>query len=123
MSAVDPNSPPTLVSPGASPQSRALNNPISIITGSDTSPAVGSGGVIVKNGNVVAFSGGIPTGATYAIVWITAVLAGTTGLSVTVGALYVDAGTNWNIGFFWLNGSSVLQPDGAAEVRFKIYWY
>jgi hypothetical protein len=122
VSAVDPGTPPTLVSPGRS--SRALNDPISTVATSDTNPDVGSGGSAAKNGNVVAFSGGsVPPGATYAIVYITRLLAGTTGLLCTVDRLYVTDSTSWNFTFFWLNGSGVLQPAGSAEVRFVIYWY
>jgi hypothetical protein len=87
------------------------------------SPAIGSGGSTSSNLNVSTASGGVPAGATFAVVWLWRLDAGTSGVSCTMSGLYVTEASSWNFAIWWLNSSGVTTSAEAATARLKIYWY
>jgi hypothetical protein len=110
---------------GVTAAPRALGNPIQVSDADVLSPAIGSGGSVASSPspNAGTLSSGVPAGATYAVVWLSRLIAGTSGVSCTVDRLVVTDASSWAFNLWWLNSSGVTTSAEAATARLKIYWY
>jgi hypothetical protein len=108
---------------GVTAAPRALGNPIQVSDAEELSPAIGSGGSTSTTRNAGTLSGGVPAGATYAMVWLSRLIAGTSGVTCTIDRMVVTDASSWNFAIWWLNSSGVTTSAGDATARLKIYWY